>query len=114
MGLFTGAGRNDSYGVCPIILDEVATVVEGDFEWDEAKAEANLGKHGVSFPVFADPGAVFLDDGSGTDRVVVIGTSIRDRVLYVVHVERGARDRIISARHATRPERDVYESGANP
>lgn len=118
MGLFTDAGRIDSYGVCPIILDAVATVVEGDFEWDEAKAEANLGKHGVSFPeaatVFADPWAVFLDDGSGTDRVVVIGTSIRDRVLYVVHVERGARDRIISARHATRPERDVYESGANP
>jgi uncharacterized DUF497 family protein len=68
----------------------VSTVVEGDFEWDEAKAESNLGKHWV------------------------IGTSIRERVLYVVHVERGARDRIISARHATRPERDVYESGVDP
>lgn len=37
-----------------------------------------------------------------TDRKVVIGTSVRDRVLYVVHVERGQRDRI-SARPATRP-----------
>jgi uncharacterized DUF497 family protein len=27
----------------------VATVVSGDFEWDEVKAEANLSKHGVSF-----------------------------------------------------------------
>jgi uncharacterized DUF497 family protein len=40
----------------------VATVVEGDFEWDDAKAESNLGKHGVSFAegatVFADPWAV--------------------------------------------------------
>ena len=43
------------------------TVVEGDFEWDSVKAESNLAKHGVSFPeaatVFADPMAVYLDDG---------------------------------------------------
>jgi uncharacterized DUF497 family protein len=93
----------------------VSTVIDGDFEWDDAKAEFNVEKHGVSFPeaatVFADPLAVFLDDGSATDRVVVIGMSIRDRVLCVVNVERGPRDRIISARRATRPERDVYESG---
>lgn len=110
--------RIDRYGLWPIIANAVATVIEGDFEWDEAKAESNVGKHGVSFPeaatVFADPWAVFLDDGSNSDRIVVIGTSIRDRVLYVVHVERGDRDRIISARHATRPERDVYESGGGP
>jgi len=43
--------------------------------------------------------------------MVVIGTSLRERVLYVVHVERGARDRIISARAAERAERDVYQSG---
>ena len=94
----------------------MATIIDGDFEWEDAKAESNLAKHGVSFPeaatVFADPLAVFLDDGSATNRVVVIGTSIRDRVLCVVHIERGSRDRIISARRATRPERDVYESGA--
>jgi hypothetical protein len=44
-------------------------MVEGDFEWDSAKAESNLEKHGVSFPeaatVFADPMAVYLDDGTG-------------------------------------------------
>ena len=59
----------------------------------------------------ADPAAVYLDDGSGTNRMVVIGTSLRERVLFVVHVERGARDRIISARTAERAERDVYQSG---
>jgi uncharacterized DUF497 family protein len=76
----------------------VATVIDGDFEWDDAKARSNLEKHGVSFPeaatVFADPSAVYLDDGSGADRMVVVGTSLRDRILYVVHVERGRRDRI--------------------
>jgi len=44
----------------------VATIIDGDFEWDEAKALSNLRKHGVSFAeaatVFADPAAVYLDD----------------------------------------------------
>jgi len=72
----------------------------------------------VSFPeaatVFADPLGVFLDDGSGIGRMVVIGRSIRERLLYVVHVERGERDRIISARTATVAERAVYETGGHP
>lgn len=93
----------------------MATVVEGDFEWDDAKAAANLAKHGVSFPeaatVFADPFAVYLDDGSGAGNMVTIGTSLRERVLYVVHVERGRRGRIISARRAEPSEREVYGSG---
>jgi uncharacterized protein len=104
-----------AYGLGTILRGAVATIVQGDFEWDEAKAESNLDKHGVSFAeaatVFADPHAVYLDDGGSGERMVVIGASIRDRVLYVVHVERGARDRIISARAATRPEREVYETG---
>ena len=94
------------------------TVVEGDFEWNSEKAASNLVKHGVSFPeaatVFADPLAVYLDDGSGLGNMVVIGTSLQERVLCVVHVERGDRDRIISARPATAGERDVYESGGKP
>jgi len=93
------------------------TVVEGDFEWDSDKAASNLAKHGVSFAeattVFADPFAVYLDDGSGIGRMVVIGTSLRDRLLYVVHVERGERDRLVSARPATGGERDVYETGGD-
>ena len=69
----------------PILVHDVATVVEGDFEWDDAKSQSNLEKHGVSFAeaatVFADPAAVYLDDGSGTDRMVVVGASLRERVL---------------------------------
>lgn len=93
----------------------MATVVEGDFEWDSAKAASNLTKHGVSFfeaaTVFADPSAIYLDDGSGTGVLVVIGTSLRERLLFVVHVQRGHRDRIISARSADPGERAVYETG---
>ena len=94
-------------------------VVDGDFEWDSDKAEANLAKRGVSFPeaatVFADPFAVYIDhepaeEESAEDRMVVIGTSLRERVIFVVHVERDERDRIVSARRATAGERDVYET----
>lgn len=93
----------------------MSTIIDGDFEWDSGKAARNLAKHGVSFPeaatVFADPLAIYLDDGSGTNRVVVIGSSLRDRLLCVVHVERGDRDRIISARRANAGEHEVYETG---
>lgn len=78
------------YGIRTILPHDVPTAVEGDFEWDSGKAASNLEEHGVSFfeaaTVFADPVAVYLDDGSGTGVMVVIGTSLRDRVLYVVHV----------------------------
>jgi hypothetical protein len=51
------------YGMQTILEDVVATVIEGDFEWDDEKALSNLDKHGVSFPeaatVFADPAAVY-------------------------------------------------------
>ncbi|HLX10265.1 MAG TPA: BrnT family toxin [Thermoanaerobaculia bacterium] len=103
---------DDNMGFNPYL--PMATVVDGDFEWDSAKAEANLAKHGVSFPeaatVFADPFAVYIENESSEDRMVVIGTSLRERVLFVVHVERDERDRIVSARRATAGEREVYEA----
>jgi hypothetical protein len=99
----------------------VATVVEGDFEWESAKATSNIAKHGVSFfeaaTVFADPMAIYLDDGSGTGVLVVIGMSLRERVLYVVHcnvvnaIESSAPDRPRRAsEQSTRPEA-IHEPG---
>ncbi len=90
------------------------TVIDGDFEWDSDKAEANLEKHGVSFDhaqlVFLDPFAYFADDGSNAGRMFVIGEG-GGRLLCVVHVERGQRYRIISARIASRRERILYTDG---
>ena len=95
----------------------MVTVIAGDFEWDDEKDRSNTLKHGVAFAeaatVFADPMAIYLDDGSETEHMVVIGTSLRERLLFVVHVQRGPRDRIISARRASSGERDVYETGGN-
>ena len=84
------------------------------YEWDAAKASANLRKHKVSFAeaasVFLDPLALsFFDpDHSEEDREITIGISSRKRALFVSHCERDERIRIISARKATRKERLQY------
>ena len=86
------------------------------FEWDPKKARQNIGAHGVSFDeastAFRDPLSKTIDDplhSVGEERFVLIGYSIRGRLLVVVHIERGDRIRIISARLATRKERLNYE-----
>jgi len=88
------------------------------YEWDPAKAAANVRKHGVSFEeaasVFLDPAALtFLDPDHSEDeeRVITIGRSSRQRVLFVAHAERKDWLRIISARRATRREQEQYEEG---
>jgi hypothetical protein len=46
---------------------------------------------------FEDPRHVLVDDGAGNGGYVLIGFSLRGRLLTVVHVERGRRERIVSA-----------------
>jgi uncharacterized protein len=93
----------------------MATMTE--FEWDPEKAANNLGKHGVSFveaaTVFFDALSVTIADplhSAEEDRFVITGLSNRQRVLVVVHADRGDRIRIISARLASSGERKKYES----
>ncbi len=87
------------------------------FEWDSAKAAANLKKHGISFEearsVFHDEFAVqFFDDDHSSDeeRFLLLGMSTGARLLLVCHCERDAGDviRIISARNATKRESAFY------
>jgi hypothetical protein len=89
------------------------------FEWNNQKALSNEQKHGISFDeastVFVDPLSLTLHDplhSENEERFVVIGTSHKNRVLIVVHTERGDDIRIISARKATKNERLQYESNA--
>ena len=91
-----------------------------EFEWDPAKAEVNLRKHGVSFPFAA---GVFLDlhhlerrdsqTGDGEDRWIVVGL-VNDFEVAVVYTLRGDRIRIISARRADTYERESYWHGSFP
>jgi hypothetical protein len=94
----------------------MSLVVDGDFEWDDAKARSNLAKHRVSFAeaatVFDDPRALDAPDLYDQDRFVIIGRSSATRVLFVVHACRGERIRIISARRASPAQRRKYEEEA--
>jgi len=86
-----------------------------EFEWHDAKAEANLQAHGVSFElaktVFKDPFAIErLDDREdyGEERLVTIGMAEGHVLLFVAYTEREDRIRIISARRVTQHEQDDY------
>jgi uncharacterized protein len=90
------------------------------FDWDQAKASANLKKHGISFEeaksVFYDEFAVqFFDEEHSSDeeRFLMLGMSSGAKLLLVCHCERehGEVIRIISARKATKREGAFYQGG---
>ncbi|AGA89637.1 hypothetical protein Thimo_0798 [Thioflavicoccus mobilis 8321] len=87
------------------------------FEWDPRKDASNQKKHGVSFyeakTVFTDEYARLIadpDHSDEEDRFILLGVSIRFRLLVVCHcVRSGEVVRIISARKANQREVKVYE-----
>ena len=88
-----------------------------DFEWDSSKAALNKEKHEISFDearsVFFDEYAQQFYDSENSDeedRFLMLGKSVKSRILIVVHCERdgGETIRIISARKATAKERKFY------
>jgi len=86
-----------------------------EFEWNDAKAEANLQAHGVSFELattlFKDPFAIErLDDREdyGEERFVIVGMAEGEILLFAAYTERGERIRLISTRRATQHEQDDY------
>ena len=90
---------------------------EIEFEWDPAKNKENIRKHGVSLEeaqtVFLDENAIRYfdpDHSEDEDRFVMLGMSIRLRVLVVCHCFRKGETviRIISARRADKGEANAY------
>jgi len=84
-----------------------------DFEWDYAKAQANLRKHKVDFAdaatVFQDESALTVPDvGSEEERHLTLASDAMGRILVVAFTWRGDRIRIISARKASPSERLTY------
>jgi uncharacterized DUF497 family protein len=89
-------------------------VSPASFEWDDAKAQANLAKHGVPFAyasrVFLDPEVVDYDVTNLTDgepRRKAVGV-IEGRLFSVVYTIRGGVHRLISARRSNTRERQYY------
>lgn len=88
------------------------------FDWDPVKAARNLKDHKVAFEeastVFGDPLAMLMadpDHSEDEERYLLLGMSIRRRLLVVSFAERPPLTRLISAREATRHERRQYEEG---
>ena len=89
-----------------------------DFEWDEAKSDANLAERGFGFDL-----ATLVFDGLtleeidrrqdyGEVRIKAIGEAA-GHVLAVVYTDRDDVRRIISARLANRKERAQWQSFAS-
>lgn len=83
------------------------------FEWDEAKRQGNLAKHGEDFVRIVDfeivTALVAVDDRRdyGETRLVALGL-IGARVMYVAYTEREDAVRVISLRRADKKEIGVY------
>lgn len=87
------------------------------FEWDVAKAAANLAKHAIRFEVaarvFHDPrradfDASHVEDGEARRKAVGM---ISGRLVTVVYSVRGSVARIISARQSNAMEKRRYADG---
>ena len=85
-----------------------------EFEWDEAKNQTNICKHGIGFDtakrIFEGLIATSPDhcQDYGEDRHISIGRVEPGALIVVAHTERGGRIRLISARPASRKERKAY------
>ena len=87
---------------------------DDEYEWDDAKAAANLVKHKVGFEqarrAFADVFLVEREDDTedyGEPRYNLLGM-VDGKVLFVIYTVRGDITRIISARGAEPHERRLY------
>ena len=84
-----------------------------EFDWDEAKREANLRNHGIDFvgieEVFEGETVTILDDrfDYGEERFVTFGM-LDGRLIAVVHTETDELIRLISVRKATNNEEKSY------
>ena len=83
------------------------------FEWDEAKRESNILKHGIDFidveKVFEGQTVTILDDRFDYEEERFITLGLLDgRVVVIVHIEAEDVIRIISARKATKNEEISY------
>jgi len=86
------------------------------YEWDPAKAKANIDSHGVGFPeavtVLEDEFALTREDPDALDeqRFVTLGASGFDNLLVVVYTYREPDViRLISAWNANKRQRSHYE-----
>jgi uncharacterized DUF497 family protein len=88
-----------------------------EFEWDPAKNEINLAKHGIDFAkaalVFYDPHHIKVETSKpehGEIRMKAIGM-VEAELFVLIYTDRGSNRRIISAKRSRPNERRDYREG---
>jgi len=86
------------------------------FQWDRGNSGKNWLKHSVSDQeceeVFFDPKKKILLDNKHSEsepRYILLGATIRTRVLVIIFTKRKSLIRVISARDINKKEKKLYE-----
>jgi uncharacterized DUF497 family protein len=83
------------------------------FQWDAAKSQSNLLKHGIDFEdakeIFYGPIAVLDSNRNDERRWVAIG-DLESQLIAVIFTVRNGEVRIISARRARKHEERAYRN----
>ena len=86
-----------------------------EFEFDQAKSEANRLKHGIDFvqaqELWKDIYALQIQAKSDTEPRFALIPSMQGKVWSVFFTERNSKIRIISARRSRTNEEDLYHEG---
>jgi uncharacterized DUF497 family protein len=86
-----------------------------EFEFDQAKSEANRLKHGIDFvqaqELWKDLYALQIQAMSDTEPRFALIASMQGKVWSVFFTERNSKIRIISARRSRTNEEDLYHEG---
>lgn len=82
-----------------------------DLEWDVAKNESNIAKHGIDFDhaltISDDEHFIFSSDRALEKRWLAVG-KLEAKLIAVIFTVRGNKVRIISARRARKHEERAY------
>lgn len=94
---------------------DISSLKPLEFEWDENNKYKNWKRHKVDFRegeqiFFNEPLKIFYDikHSQKENRFIALGTTDRNRKLYIVFTVRNKKIRIISARNQSRKERRLY------
>ena len=86
-----------------------------EFEFDQAKSEANRLKHGIDFvqaqELWKDLYALQIQAKSDTEPRFALIASMQGKVWSVFFSDRNSKIRIISARRSRTNEEDLYHEG---
>jgi len=90
-----------------------------DFEWDEAKNQQNIAKHGIDFEnakhIFDSRFSFVLmtERNYGENRLIATGV-MKDILVVMMFTLREQRMRIVSVRKGNKHERKIYQDQIAP